>query len=80
MTWLNGYGQQPRRQTRPPAARTPDKTWTKGKTRATALVACCPECGSRYVRIRTPTSDQTVIFECKECGKEWDDERCDRLA
>jgi membrane protease subunit (stomatin/prohibitin family) len=51
--------------------------WEKGRTRMTVTVACCPECGSRYLRIKNSKGGKIILLECKECNHQWKDERCE---
>ena len=93
--WLAGYGggyvpRSPRpveQRKAPPAppeggtGKSDDQSgWRKGQTRVSALVACCPECGHDRIKIRTPLGATLVQFQCRRCGHEWKDARCDRLV
>jgi hypothetical protein len=80
MNWLAGYGftgarPKPQRPAQPQTQA--QNAWEKGKTRVSVVVACCPECGSRFLRIKYSKGEKTVILECKECAHKWKDERCD---
>ena len=80
MNWLAGYGftgARPKPQ-RPAQRQTQaQNAWEKGKNRMTVTVACCPECGSRYLRIKNSKGGKIILLECKECNHQWKDERCE---
>ncbi len=88
--WLSGFSRpRPFRAlppSEPPAAVPPSASlaapsgpWRKGQTRTLLEVACCPDCGSLEVKIRTPRGDR-VLLVCLLCGHEWKDARCRRVA
>ena len=90
MSWLNGFIAASSRAI-PPIVRkdeasekiskTADATWKHGQQSGYVLVALCPHCGSRYVRIRTMKGDSVTWWECRECdGDSWKDTRLDHLA